>query len=287
MSLDAMTARAREGTLPANAFAITFDDGYTDVLTEAAPRLRAAGVPATVFVSTGSATLDREFWWDELERLLLSPGTLPQRLRLPVGDLTIEWDLASSATLTEIDATRHREWSVDHAVVPTARHDVYLDLCARLRGVSGASREPTLAALARIAGRPRDARPSHRRLSAGEIVTLASIEGITIGSHTASHSSLAALSAADQRVEIQQATRELEALIGKRVTAFAYPFGGSLDVPADFAALALAHGVAVACTTEPGSVRRDTDPLRIPRVTVRNWPQPAFESQWTAWTGTA
>jgi peptidoglycan/xylan/chitin deacetylase (PgdA/CDA1 family) len=286
MSLEAMTARASEGTLPANAFAITFDDGYADVLTEAAPRLRAAGVPATVFVSTGWAEADREFWWDELERLLLGPGTLPRRLLLPVGDLMLDWDLASSATLGAIDVMRHQQWTVEDGVVPTARHAVYLDLCARLRGVSGESRERTLAALAQIAGLPREARPSHRRLSAGELLTLASIEGITIGSHTASHPSLAALTVADQREEIEQNTRDLEALLGRRVTAFAFPFGGSGDRPENFAALAGAAGITVACTTEQGSVRRDTNPLRIPRLTVRDWPQPAFESQWAAWTGT-
>jgi peptidoglycan/xylan/chitin deacetylase (PgdA/CDA1 family) len=137
MSLEALTARASEGTLPAHAFAITFDDGYADVLTEAAPRLRAAGVPATVFVSTGSADVDREFWWDELERLLLGPGTLPRRLMLPVGDRMLEWDLASSSVLGAADVLRHQHWTVEDGVVPTARHAAYLDLFARLRGVSG------------------------------------------------------------------------------------------------------------------------------------------------------
>jgi peptidoglycan/xylan/chitin deacetylase (PgdA/CDA1 family) len=287
MSLEAMTVLASKGTLPASAFAITFDDGYADVLTEAAPRLRAAGVPATVFVSMGSAEGDREFWWDELDRLLLGPGTLPRRLMLPVGDQTLEWDLASSATHGAIDVLRHQQWTVDDGVVPTPRHAVYVDLCARLRGVSGERRERTLAALAEIAGLPREARPSHRKLSASELRTLAASEGITIGSHTASHSSLAALTVAEQRKEIEQNTRDLEALLGRRVTAFAFPFGGSGDRPENFAALAGAAGLTVACTTDQGSVRRDTDPLRIPRLTVRDWTQPMFESQWAAWTGTA
>jgi peptidoglycan/xylan/chitin deacetylase (PgdA/CDA1 family) len=124
-------------------------------------------------------------------------------------------------------------------------------------------------------------------LSASELLTLASIEGITIGSHTASHPSLAALTVDEQRQEIEKNTRELEGMLGKRVTAFAFPFGGASDRPDSFTALADAAGITVACTTEPGSVRRDTDPLRIPRLTVRDWPQPMFESQWAAWTGTA
>lgn len=287
LSLDALTARANAGSLPANAFAITFDDGYADVLTEAVPRLRDAGVPATVFVSTEPSSIGREFWWDELERALLGPGTLPQLLALPVGDLTLEWDLGASATLAAVDVVRHQGWDVEDRAVPTPRHAVYLDLCARLRSVSGTSRERTLAGLAEMTGLPRDARPSHRRLSAAEIVTLAASEGITIGSHTSAHSSLAALDPGDQRAEIGDGVRALETLLGRRVNTFAYPFGGSLDVGGNVAAVALAEGVTVACTTEPGSVRRDTDPLRIPRVTVGNWPAPRFESQWSSWTGTA
>jgi hypothetical protein len=45
--------------------AITFDDGYVDVLTHALPVLESHGAPATVFVTTGQMGSPREFWWDE------------------------------------------------------------------------------------------------------------------------------------------------------------------------------------------------------------------------------
>ena len=46
-----------------NAFAVTFDDGWKDNLTWAAPVLRELGIPATVFLATGAVDGRRPFWW--------------------------------------------------------------------------------------------------------------------------------------------------------------------------------------------------------------------------------
>src|SRR5829696_3444959 len=44
--------------------AVTFDDGYADNLEIAQPRLEAAGLPATYFISGDGSTAP--FWWDAL-----------------------------------------------------------------------------------------------------------------------------------------------------------------------------------------------------------------------------
>ncbi len=61
--LDLAAATAR-GHPPPRGVAVTFDDGYVDVLSAAKPLLERYEIPATVFVVTGY--LGREFWWDEL-----------------------------------------------------------------------------------------------------------------------------------------------------------------------------------------------------------------------------
>jgi peptidoglycan/xylan/chitin deacetylase (PgdA/CDA1 family) len=66
LPMDAFVARLRSRTLPHDAVAFTFDDGYSDNLRQAKPILEAAGVPATVFLTTGRIGADKEFWWDEL-----------------------------------------------------------------------------------------------------------------------------------------------------------------------------------------------------------------------------
>ncbi|MGH2475917.1 MAG: polysaccharide deacetylase family protein, partial [Candidatus Limnocylindrales bacterium] len=84
--LDALEEPRR---LPARAVLVTFDDAYADFAEHAWPVLRAAAVPATMFVPTAYPDQDRGFWWDRLWHALATttrdevpdspPGTLPLR----------------------------------------------------------------------------------------------------------------------------------------------------------------------------------------------------------------
>ena len=63
VSLDELVAALeRGGKLPPRALAITFDDGYADNHRLALPVLRALGLPATVYVATGSVSDAAPFW---------------------------------------------------------------------------------------------------------------------------------------------------------------------------------------------------------------------------------
>src|SRR6185436_8358647 len=52
LPLSAAVEQLYSGSLPERATCITFDDGYANNLTMAAPILQARGLPATVFVAT-------------------------------------------------------------------------------------------------------------------------------------------------------------------------------------------------------------------------------------------
>jgi peptidoglycan/xylan/chitin deacetylase (PgdA/CDA1 family) len=86
-----------EGTLKPGTIAVTFDDGYANNLYEAKPLLERHEVPATVFVTSGMVGRNREFWWDELEAILLAPRKLPQALHLEIEGQTHEWSLVEAA----------------------------------------------------------------------------------------------------------------------------------------------------------------------------------------------
>jgi peptidoglycan/xylan/chitin deacetylase (PgdA/CDA1 family) len=283
MPLPAMLGRLRHDGLPPGAVAITFDDGYADALSQAAPLLAGANVPATMFLTTGSIAESREFWWDELERGLLGVNTLPVRLRLPIG----EWDLSGAQPRSPHEAGREAAWSVLDSSCPGPRHRAYLDLCRRLQAVDRATREHTLSELSSMAGHSRAPRPSHRPLRQDEVAVLAASAGITIGAHTVTHPSLAARPAAEQLQEIDGARRDLEAWIGRPVDAVAYPFGGRGDVSRDTIASARHAGMTIGCTTQAGRVDAATDPLRVPRAIVRNWTGDEFARRLAAWTAVA
>lgn len=240
MTLDTLVEQAQRDELPRGAVAMTFDDGYADNLLCAAPLLARAHVPATVFISTHAVNTGREFWWDELERLLLAEGNEQPRQ--------------------------------------------YAEQCRRLRGVTADARERLLDRLWGSAVTTREARPTHRPLRRDEVAALAVCEGITIGSHTHSHPSLSCLEPGEQQREIASARLALEAIVGSPVTAFAYPFGGAEDVSECTTSIVRDEGLAIGCSSQPGSVRKGVSPRRVPRVIVRNWSKSEFQDQWSSWT---
>ena len=84
-----------EGKVPRGSVAITFDDGYADNVHAAKTILERHELPATLFVVSKYVGGQIEFWWDELDRLLLQPGTLPDRFELNIGGRSV-----SSSQLT-------------------------------------------------------------------------------------------------------------------------------------------------------------------------------------------
>src|SRR5216683_2007269 len=88
MSMEEMVDRLRSKTLPANAVAVTFDDGYRDNLVNAKPVLARHGVPATLFLAMGFVNRDIPFWWDELAAMILA-STGPVRDEQVCGGETI------------------------------------------------------------------------------------------------------------------------------------------------------------------------------------------------------
>lgn len=268
-----------EGEVPAGGVAITFDDGYADNLTVAAPLLREQGVPATVFVATRDEGRDREFWWDDLERIILRTRSLPRRLEMAASGVRHEWNLTDGSR----EAPCAPEWNVQMGDPPTERQALYLHLCRLLRVLGDCERREILDALCAWAGVSRQGRSSHRVMTPDEWRELADDALIEIGAHTVSHPVLSELPVADQFAEIMGSRQRLEQELGRPVRGFAYPYGCRGDFGPATAAMVKNAGLAYACanTGRPphsgGRVTKDSDPYRLPRVLVRDWDGDTFE----------
>ena len=268
LALSAFVDLAKRGTLPGDAVAVTFDDGYADTLRQARPRLAAAGIPATLFLATAFVGQDVEYWWDELARGILErDAALETEVR--IADATVRLSLGAVE-----DAVRDgASW---HAADPprSERHALYYTLWARLRALSAVERELAMARLRDLLQMPVP-QPGDLPLTADEVGELAADPLFEFGGHTATHPALPLLDPAERRRDILDGKRACEQLTDRPPTGFAYPYGAN---DADARAAVGECGFAWACTTQSRPLAaRESDWFALPRVAVLDWDAAAFE----------
>lgn len=282
MPLQQLIRALQNGNVPDRAVVITFDDGYADSLSSAKPLLQRYDVPATVFVVAGYVGQQREFWWDELERLFLRPGVLPEALCLDMNG-THQWDMGEAAHYNQQVYEHHRQWNVEEEQDPTHRQRLYRSLCELLRPLPDEERRKLLDELLAWAGAEPTARPTHRALSPEEVIPLAEGGLVEVGAHTMTHPVLSLLPVAAQRDEIQQSKARLEEILGLPVTSFAYPYGTASDYTLETVSLVREVGFACACANFADIVRPSTDHFQLPRVLVRNWDGDELDRRLEGW----
>jgi len=112
--------------------------------------------------------------------------------------------------------------------------------------------------------------PREPLLDAAQIRELAAA-GIEFGGHTHSHVDLTRLDDAALAAELGQCQAALAELLGAPAPSFSYPFGlHDLRV----ARAVAAAGFAQACTTRPGHLTPQTNPLAIPRIMIKRSDDP-------------
>jgi peptidoglycan/xylan/chitin deacetylase (PgdA/CDA1 family) len=244
--------------------AVTFDDGYADNLHDALPTLKRYDVPATFFLTSGVLSAAGEFWWDELERLLLRPRRLPRILRLTVGAASRSLEAGRAAEPFENPHEQIMS-SLPWEAAQDTRVGFYYTVWQWLGTLTEESRRTALAQIRDQLEEPELTRDSHRSLTPDEAVRPAGAPQIDIGAHSVTHAMLSTQSPDAQRWEMRQSKQDLEALIGRPVAGFAYPHGDygpeTLDLVQD-------SGFDFACTVEGGCVAKKTRPFLLPRLSV-------------------
>ena len=267
---------------PQRGVVVTIDDGYADNVTHALPVLREYGVPATAFLSSAFVGADREFWWDELERVVLAPNDLPETLVLDADGSSFTWALSTERSWDESESLRWSDWNLTQPP-PTERHQLFLALHGFIQPLTGAGREVALAQLREAAGMRASVRLFNRTLVADEVRQLDASGVFEIGAHTATHQALSARTEDEQREEIVADKSALEALVGHEVTSFCYPHGGRDKFNDVSIRLAREAQFAGACTTEYGIVVPWADRFTVPRCHTENISGQAFRALLNRW----
>jgi peptidoglycan/xylan/chitin deacetylase (PgdA/CDA1 family) len=253
--LDELAELARARRVPAGAIGVSFDDGYQDLLVNAQPRLAAADVPATVFVSTGHVAEQRPFYWDELERLLVGGASWPAQLTLSFPDGLRAWR-------TETPAQREQARCQLHHLIQPASPEVVEEIVAQLSGWA----------------RDRAEHPGPRAMTIDELRVLGSDPLITVGAHTRRHANLGFQSEQAQRVEIEGSRADLRDWLGSAPSGFAYPFGiEGVDFDDTTRRLVADAGFDYAVVNHAGAVHARSDRFALPRHYVPDLAGEDFE----------
>ncbi len=182
---------------------ITFDDGYVDNYKNALPILEKYNVPATVFVGTALIGKSNNYWWDELEQIIL--------LNEYVGIFTLDGEVIDICT--KVDREK---------------------LCIRLRNKLKTMNYTEIVSFIDSMKKQLELRVESssdiRCMNKNEIREMIDSGLISIGGHTRGHLSLGADKTIETiKSEVSGAKKELEDYIQKKVSVFAYPFGGEDD----------------------------------------------------------
>lgn len=244
LPLDEATVRLKDGTLPARAAAITFDDGYADNHDIALPILQRHGLSATFFIATGYLDGGRMF-----------NDTVIEAVRHTTSD---QIDLQEFGLRPPSGATY---WPLGSAA---ARADV---IGAILGCIKYAAADQRLGLAEKIASLFGVTLPTDLMMSSDQVRAMRRA-GMQIGAHTHTHPILARLDKRAVREEILLGKNRLEALLDEPATMFAYPNGRpSKDYVAESVAAVREAGFAAAVTTAVGSADRASDPYQLPRFT--------------------
>ena len=245
LSLDEILDRVeRRSSLPRRCVALTFDDGYRDLLTLAGPLLKRHGLPATVFAAV--AALERGWLWPDLVRHALRTT--------PAGDVELE-TLTDGGPQMFMLATRSQ------------RLAAVADLDARLKRLGDHAKWTTLEELVwkLLGAAARDVSMPRLMLTWDELRRVMR-DGVTVGAHTVTHPILTRMSEQEAAREIVESRERLEEVLGIPVRHFAYPNGRPDDVSPAVRRLVKWAGFRSAYTTIEGYNRPGDDRWSLQRL---------------------
>ncbi len=226
--------------------AITFDDGYADNLEHGVPVLESYDAPACIFVTNNFTPGAGEFWWDQLDHLLLDGDAGVPFVELPLAPGVVRFDVRSAAG-------RERTFALLNVVfrdLPPERHG------------------PLLESLYDQLGRRPVVCDRHRLLDAAQVAAIDAGGLVEIGGHTAAHTALPLVDQVTAMADIQANRDALAAVTGRSPRLFAYPYGTYSRANAINVRRC---GYDLAFLARPGTIWPFTSPMALPRMAAQDW----------------
>lgn len=240
VSTERLVASLRgEDSLPSNAVAVTFDDGYADTYALAYPVLKKYDLPATVFLATGFVGTNDLLWYDKVAYLL--HRTSRESISLNGADYSLR-------TLPE-------------------RRKAARKLTEGLKQVSEAEKSGLLEELQRACGVELKGRSFKLALSWDEVREMAR-NGISFGAHTVNHPILTRVSKETARRELLESKSTIERELQAPVRLFSYPNGELGDFNEETRSLVKECGYDAACTSVYGPNLPISDRFALRRIWI-------------------
>ena len=233
--------------LPANAVAVTVDDGYRDFFYVAYPIFRQFEIPVTVFLTTSYLDEKCWLWVDEVDYALTRTTLNRFEIRSASGDnLEFRLDTAKARAQTA---------SAINGMAKRLPNPKKLELIRDLMNTLRVSHPEKM---------PAEYEPLHwdevRAMTRG---------GIEFGAHTKTHPILSRLTSQNElKIEIEGSKARLEEELGTPVLHFSYPNGMEQDFQPAAVELVKNSGFQTAVTAMAGLNLYGCDPFRLSRVPV-------------------
>ena len=201
LSLDELSEIINSDKIPEHPFiAFTIDDGYLDNYTEALPVFERQQVPFAIFVATDFIDQKAILWWDILENLILQNDSIRIRENeYRCRTFQEKWDVYR--ILREIILC------LDPKKLKEALNELFsyysIDWYEPIR---------------------------RQAMTWEQVKTISQHPLCTIGGHTVSHTVMNQLSEEEFRQEVSEGIRKIQAVTGKPILHFAYPYGSPNEI---------------------------------------------------------
>lgn len=252
--------------LKKNHIYITFDDGYEDNALIAAPILEHYQIPTTFFITNHSFSENPSFfWWDILEIIFLHQLIIPPTLKIKINENDVSFNFEEESKLENIDIET-LIWKGKNTF--NKRTEAYFLIWKLLIDLNHLEQNQIINQLYNWSKVELTQFDTYNIMKKDMLLQLKENKYIEIGGHTKNHVSLSITNKNVQEDEIKKNKIELENILAKEVTTFAYPYGRTSSDAYEIIS-EIGYKAAFTCVEQP--ITKNSNSVMLGRYKVMNY----------------